>query len=139
MDRDVRYTYNKNGSCRYYGKRLLQVDNISRDIFIVKEYYLARDTDGVLGFIGVGPKWFLNFATGAGSWAFNPIKEEKMVWSPYHDAYVLKSQTEHFVWPHIINERYEIRDGEKYTGYFYTDGPMVKLPEFKFLEKSKYV
>lgn len=138
MKQKPRYSYNKHGGCRYYGKCLLKVDTIvSNSIYEINESYLARNEEGVLGFIGQGPKWFLNYVAGEGSWAFNPIKEEDIVWSPYHNAYVYAIHTDHFRWPIIVNERYKIEDGEKYVTWLYTKR-IDKLPEFEFMKKSKY-
>lgn len=136
---ETNYSYEKHGNCRYVGKCLLIAEAHNGNIFIIREHYLVKNKDNVLGYIGHGVKWFLNFVVNKGSWAFNPINEDKLLWSPFHRAYVLKTQLDHFKWPCVINEGYLIDNGKKYTGPFYTHGPMQKLPTFKFETKSKYI
>jgi hypothetical protein len=138
MDLEPRYSYRKHGNCPYFGARLLNVNHLSRGRFRVKESFLARNTEGMLGFIGEGCKWFLNFCAGEGSWCFNPISEEELIWSPYHGAYIRASQQEHFLFPVIIGEFYELVDGVKKAGPLFGETEIPKLPAFKFEKKSKY-
>lgn len=133
-----RYSYRKHGSCHYFGKRLLHVTTCSRNRYRISESFLARNEDGMLGHIGAGCKWFLNFCAGEGSWGFNPTSEEKLLWSPYHMAYIFASEQEHFLFPVIIGEFYELKDGVKKAGCWPGETPIPPLPKFKFEKQSKY-
>lgn len=114
-----KYTYQKYQYDKFYGKQLLMVFNASGNSYRVKEFYLARNEEGMLGFIGEGITWFLNYITESGAGCFNPISEDKLMWSNYHNAYILKSEEEHFNFPVVLKEFYRLENGIKTVGAFY--------------------
>ena len=141
MKTEPRYNYTDHGNDRYYGKALLSVTRCgahSKRQFRIHEAYLARNSEGMLGFLGNGPKWFLNWVTDTGACCFNPVEEDDLVWSLYHNAYIYKSQKEHFLFPVIMGEFYYLEDGVKKTGGCWGKEVVPKLPEVRFPKRSEY-
>ena len=135
---ELPYSYNKHGNSKYYGKALLTVAKCSGDHqFKVSESFIAIDTDGIVGSIGDGPKWFLNYVTQSGACCFNPIDVEDLLWSPYHNAYIYEYDKEHFLFPVRIGGFYELKDGVKTLGMFNNE-PIHKLPKNQFTKMSEY-
>ena len=127
----VRYNYEQHKFDRYYGKRLFTVrDCGSRDQYRVDESILVRNEDGMIGSIGDGVTWALNWITNTGTCSFNPLKEDMIEWSPLHHAFIWKHHKAHFQFPVIIGQYYFLRDGKKFYGTF-GEHEMPLLPIIK--------
>lgn len=131
--RKPRYSYKAYSNDKYFGKRLFHVQECSGGQFRVKEAILVKTEAGELGWIGEGVTWGLNFIVGEGSWSFNPVKEDRLQWSPYHHAFIFKSDEEHFQYPVIINEVYTLEEGNKYHVGAYFKKEVPRLPERKLM------
>ena len=109
------FTYKKFQYDKLLGKPLYRVDKCGgENQYRIKVAYLSRNTDGMLGFVGDGITWFLANITETGPYAFNPIKEDILVWLPLHNGYCVKHDLEHFEFPFIVGEFYNYEDGKKY-------------------------
>lgn len=124
-----RYSYNEHGRCPYYGLQLLTVEETRKDQYRVTCGILVRNSDGLLGFCGSGVKWALNFVTNSGASSFNPISENSIEWSKFHNAYIRRSQKEHFRYPVIVGEYYTLKDGVKRGGTLYAEETYPTLPK----------
>lgn len=131
--RQPRYSYAAYNFDRFFGKRLFHVQRCYGDRFRVKEAVLVKNEKGVLGWIGDGIVWALNYIVGEGSWAFNPTKPGRLEWSPYHHAFIFKMDAEHFEYPVIINEFYTLSDGKKEALREYSKMEIPKLPRRKVM------
>jgi len=132
-----KYDYRKHGHDPYYGHRLITISSGSREQYIPELSYLVRDEDGRLGSVGAGNKWFMNYIADAGTWCFNPRKEEDFLWSPFHHAYFYKGYEEHFKFPLILGEPYILKDGEKQRGFW--NVPVPKLPDVSFKKEADFL
>lgn len=115
---ESRYSYEKHKFDPYYGKSLFSVMELSGGSFRVKEYFLVRNAEGRLGFVGEGVTWFLNYVIGDGACCFNPVDPERLLWSSWHNAYIFKSELNHFMFPVILGKCYTLeKDVKRHCGY----------------------
>ena len=136
MNREPNYSYDRHGRDRYVGKQIYHVKSLGRDTYRIHMGMLARNTEGELGHIGQGVKWFLNWAADDGTWCFNPVKEEDLRWSSYHNAYFMKNKIDHFRFPIVIGEFYTLKDGKKFISDFYDE--VQSHEKTRFSRRSKY-
>jgi hypothetical protein len=115
---------------KYINKRLYEVHTLSRDNqYRIHESILFRNEEGLLGFVGEGVTWGLCYATGTGSYCFNPIKETDLLWSAAHNCYFHKAHKEHFTFPIIIGQFYYLVNGVKSLGMFRGNDVVPALPK----------
>jgi len=121
--------YKKTFPDKYFGKKLLCPVQCSHDQFRIKDYYLVRNEDGMLGFVGEGVQALLSYVTDTGPWAFNSVEEDRLVWLPHHQGYCKKGDEEHFQFPFIVGEFYKLKDGIK-TIEWHGEVPKINYPKF---------
>ena len=85
---------------------------------------LVRNDDGVLGHVGEGVVWGMNWLTESGACCFNPIKESDLLWSVVHNCYLRKGVKDHFKFPIILGQFYIFKDGKKIIDTF----PKLDVP-----------
>jgi hypothetical protein len=116
---------------RYIGAKLLRWEKTKMGDytqFVMGTYYIVRDKDGMYGFIGEGKTWFLNYLTQNGTWCFNPLNLNDIVWSPFYQSYIYKWDFKFFDSYIVVpNTVYREREGKLFKQFPYQHIEVHKL------------